>query len=104
MFPSHFLASYSSRRGKLPQIFPSHQNDVIALQGVLELRAGHRVEVALPPSRAIRLMAHRDGFEFRIIVAGVNDEVVKTGLEQIKRLDVGFRPLVGGHVRIEPHN
>ena len=55
-----------------PQIFPSHQNDVIALQGVLELRTGHRVEVALPPRRAIRLMVDRDGFEFCIMVAGVN--------------------------------
>ena len=59
---------------------------MILLQRLLELRASHRIKIALPPGGAKIGMPHSDGFELSVIVPEMNDQLVESRLERLQHL------------------
>ena len=75
------LVSLAPLIQKLLQILPVNEDDMVVLDGLLELGAGDDVVVALPPGGSVVGMIDGDGLKLGIIVAEVDNQLPHARLQ-----------------------
>src|SRR3974390_1311717 len=86
---------------QLLQVAPVDDGDVVVAQGLLQLRAGDRIEVALAPGGAERVVLPHDGARFGVVMSQVNDHVGESGLAFLDGVQEEAEPLRRRHTRVD---
>ena len=96
LFPSRLRPAAVTLGQRLRQILPSHQDETLVFQELLELGALDHVEVVLAPGGAPVGVVEGRAAHLVVVVGQVDDDLVDTRAERRELLLVPRSPVFGG--------